>query len=176
MNYTSEAEKEFGEAIEPAEVLRPRLELRAELTLVLLPTITVLLVLWLVEAFGRRHILFASLASSAFLIYLDPQLKMNRVRTLAISQTVAAVVGSVSFQLLGPGYLAAAVSMVVFILLMVIGDFVHPPAIGTALTFAFRPNANDNLLLFGLAVMLVVILIMLATASTWLVHRYTPQR
>jgi hypothetical protein len=60
---------------------RRRLGWRGELALVALPTVTVLVVLALVEALARQRLLFASLASSAFLIYLDPTHPTNRVRT-----------------------------------------------------------------------------------------------
>jgi len=53
--------------------LRSRLSLKDELVMVLLPTATVLGVLALVEVLSKKRLLFASLASSAFLIYLDPQ-------------------------------------------------------------------------------------------------------
>ena len=50
-----------------------RLRLREELLLAVLPTATVLLTLAVVEKLGRQHLLCAALASSAFLIYLDPE-------------------------------------------------------------------------------------------------------
>jgi hypothetical protein len=52
--------------------LRRRLGLKGVFALALLPTLMVLSVLGLVETLGRQRLLFASLASSAFLIYLDP--------------------------------------------------------------------------------------------------------
>ena len=60
-----------------------------ELALALLPTLTILLVLAFVEAFSRQRLLFASLASSAFLIYLEPRHRTNSVRTLALAQGAA---------------------------------------------------------------------------------------
>lgn len=62
--------------------LRSRLSLKDELALATAPTLTVLGVLALVEVLSRQRVLFASLASSAFLIYLDPQQGINSVRTL----------------------------------------------------------------------------------------------
>lgn len=53
--------------------LRSRLDLKGELALATAPTVLILTVLALVEVLSRQHLLFASLASSAFLIYLDPQ-------------------------------------------------------------------------------------------------------
>ncbi|MEC4818085.1 MAG: hypothetical protein SAK29_33165 [Scytonema sp. PMC 1069.18] len=46
-----------------------------------------------VEVLSRQRLLFASLASSAFLIYLDPQHGSNTVRTLVLSQMMAASIG-----------------------------------------------------------------------------------
>ncbi|MFD2784499.1 hypothetical protein [Hymenobacter rubripertinctus] len=51
----------------------------------LLPTLTVLVMLWLLELLSNQRRLFASLASSAFLIYLDPAHYTNSTRTLVIS-------------------------------------------------------------------------------------------
>ena len=157
---------------EPEEnQIRKRLHWKSELTLALLPTLTVLLMLWFIETYGHQRLLFASLASSAFLIYVDPQLRMNRVRTLIIAQLAASIIGYLSLYLLGAGYVAAAVAMAVFTFIMVFGDFVHPPAVSTVLTFAFRPNTENALLLFAMAVGIIVLLVGLATVSTWLVHR-----
>lgn len=49
---------------------KQRIGLKGELLLAAMPTLTVLLVLALVEALSNQRLLFASLASSAFLIYL----------------------------------------------------------------------------------------------------------
>ncbi len=68
---------------------RRRLGWRQELLLALLPTITVLAVMALVERFSEQRLLFASLASSAFLIYLDPLHGTNSTRTLLIALTRA---------------------------------------------------------------------------------------
>lgn len=52
---------------------RERIGLRGEVMPALLPTLTVLAVLGLVEALSPQRLLFASLASFAFLIYLAPR-------------------------------------------------------------------------------------------------------
>jgi len=64
--------------------LRRRLTLKGELALATAPTAIVLGVFALVEVLSRQRLLFASLASSAFLIYLDPQHGTNTMRTLTI--------------------------------------------------------------------------------------------
>jgi CBS-domain-containing membrane protein len=164
-----------SESIEPSSrstrTARRRLGWRHELLLVLLPTITVLAVVALVERFTQQRLLFASLASSAFLIYLDPLHGTNSTRTLLLAQLGAATAGFLAFIGIGPGYGAAAAAMIATIALMVVCDAVHPPAVSTALSFAFRAGPESNLLLFVLAVGLVVVLIALERSSLWLLAR-----
>ena len=132
-----------------------------EVVLALLPTATVLAVLSLVEALAEQRILFASLASSAFLIYADPGHTINRVRTLVLAHGAAATIGAVIDYFLGTGYGPAALSMSLTILLTLALRAVHPPAIGTALTFAFRPGNADKWGLFMAAVGIIAVLAVL---------------
>jgi CBS-domain-containing membrane protein len=152
--------------------LRGRLSLGHELMLALLPAATVLLVFALVNNLSHQRLLFVSLAASAFLIYLDPQHGTNSVRTLAISQPLAALIGFGAYTLAGPGYFSAAGAIVITITLMIVLDAVHPPAIATALSFAFRSGPESNLFLFALAVGLVILLLGLQRATLWLLARY----
>lgn len=101
---------------------------------------------------SRQRLLFASLASSAFLVYLDPQHGTTSGRTLLLSQMMAAAVGLATYLPLGPGYMAGGSAMVVTIVLMILIDAVHPPAVSTSLSFAFRAGNETNLMLFALAV------------------------
>ncbi|WP_414585651.1 hypothetical protein [Scytonema sp. PCC 10023] len=86
--------------------LRTRLDLKGELALATAPTVLILTVLALVEVLSRQHLLFALLTSSAFLIYLDPQHGTNTVRTLVLSQMMAATIGLIMYSILypHPGY------------------------------------------------------------------------
>lgn len=59
-----------------------------------------------VEVLSQQRLLFAPLASSAFLIYLDPQHGMNSVRTLITSQLLAVLLGFGANLLFGSTYLA----------------------------------------------------------------------
>lgn len=151
--------------------IRQRLRLRDELLLAFVPTATVLIVFAAVEALTNQRLLFASLASSAFLIYLDPEHGTNRTRTLAMSQLAAAVLGFLAFELIGPSYLAGAAAMVATITLMILADAVHPPAVATALAFAFRTGDERNLVLFAVAVGLVVVLVITETATLAILAR-----
>jgi CBS-domain-containing membrane protein len=151
--------------------LRSRLGLKDELALAAAPTITVLGVLALVEALSQQRLLFASLASSAFLIYLDPQHGTNTVRTLISAQMMAATIGLAIYIALGPGYLSGGIAMVTTIVLMIVLDIVHPPAVSTSLSFALRANSENNLVLFGLAVGITVVLVGLERFALWLLAR-----
>lgn len=154
---------------------RSRLGLRGELLLALAPTATVLLVLGLVEWISRHQLLYASLASSAFLIYLDPADAVNHVRTLVVSQMAAACAGLATFMLFGPGYLSAGLAMVITIVAMVAFDLMHPPAVSTSLSFGLRASDESNLALFGAAVGLTAILVVLQVVGlhmlTWLLRK-----
>ena len=156
--------------------LRRRLNLQGEFILALMPTITVLGVFALVEVFTRQHLLFASLASSAFLIYLDPEHGTNTVRTLVISQMMAATIGLVTYLTLGSGYLSGGSAMVATIVLMILLDAVHPPAVATSLSFALRAGKENNLVLFGLAVGITAMLVVIERFTLWLLTRYGNQR
>lgn len=150
---------------------RRRLGLRKELLLAIAPTATVLLVLALVEAVSHQRLLFASLASSAFLIYLDPGHSVNQARTLVLAQLGAAVIGLLSYLALGPGYASAGVAMIAAIVMMIVFDAVHPPAVATALSFGLRAGDASNLLLFCLALAVTVVLLGLQRLTQYLVLR-----
>lgn len=152
--------------------LRRRLDVRGELVLALLPTVIMLTVLAMVEVLSRQRLLFASLASSAFLIYLDPQHSTNSIRTLFISQMMAATVGLVMYLILGPGYVSGGSAMVITIVLMILLDVVHPPAVSTSLSFAFRTGNETNLVLFGLAVGITALLVIMERLMLWFLASY----
>jgi len=151
--------------------LRRRLTIRGEFVLALAPTIIILLVLALVEVLSQQRFLFASLASSAFLIYLDPQHGTNSVRTLITAQMMAATIGFLAYLLLGSGYVSAGCAMVLAIALMILLDAVHPPAVATSLSFALRAGNESNLVLFGLAVGITATLVILERFALWLLAR-----
>ena len=151
--------------------IRRRFGTREELILALLPTTIVLIVFGAVQAWSKQELLFASLASSAFLIYLDPKHATNSARTLVISQVLAALIGFCAFYIFGAGYPSAATAMIVSILAMVSLDAVHPPAVSTALAFGFRRTNENNLTLFILCVLLIVLLVVLQRVSLWLLAR-----
>ncbi|GAA4396323.1 hypothetical protein GCM10023187_04340 [Nibrella viscosa] len=135
------------------------------------PTAVVLVVFAFVEILSRQRLLFASLASSAFLIYLDPGHGTNTVRTLLISQMTAAIIGLVTFVFLGPSYLAGGLAMILTIVLMIVADVVHPPAVATSLSFAFKAGNENNLILFALALGIILVLVLLQRFLLWLLTR-----
>ncbi|WP_236721401.1 HPP family protein [Trichormus sp. NMC-1] len=102
--------------------LRRKLDLKGEIALATAPTVTILLVMGFVEALTQQRLLFASLASSAFLIYLDPQHGTNAIRTLILAQMMAAGIGFITYFLFGGGYLSGGIAMILAIFLMIILD------------------------------------------------------
>jgi CBS-domain-containing membrane protein len=151
--------------------LRERLDLKGELLLAALPTLTILGVLAFVEVLTEQRLLFASLAASAFLIYLDPEHATNTVRTLIAAHMMAAVLGLVAFFAFGGGYVSGGSAMVATIFLMIVLNVVHPPAVATAMGFGLRAGDQSNLLLFGLAVAFTAVLVLLQRSAVWLLAR-----
>jgi CBS-domain-containing membrane protein len=163
------------ESLKPVEganrALRRGIGLKGEFVLALVPTITVLMMFALVESLTQQRLLFASLASSAFLIYLDPQHGTNSVRTLVISQMSAATIGLITYFIFGATYISGGTAMLATIILMILLDAMHPPAVATSLSFAFRAGKESNLLLFGLAVGITAVLVVLQRIALWMLAR-----
>lgn len=157
-----------------AAPLRRRLTLKGEFALAGFPTAVVLLVLLLVEILSNQRLLYASLASSAFLIYLDPHHGTNTIRTLIFSQLLAASIGFVTYTVTGPEYqyLSAGSAMVLTIVLMILFDIVHPPAVSTSLAFAFRSGNEQNYIIFLLAVGITAVLVIIQRAAVWILGRH----
>ncbi|MFL6715760.1 MAG: HPP family protein [Burkholderiaceae bacterium] len=150
---------------------RQRIGIKGELLLALMPMATVLLVLFMVEALSNQRLLFASLASSAFLIYLEPEHTANNVRTLLLAQIGAAALGFLCYLLLGPGYLSGGTAMVLAIALMIATDSMHPPAVSSALSFGLRSGDESNLMLFCLAAGITAVLVILQRVALWSLRR-----
>lgn len=153
-----------------------RYDLKTDILLALLPSAVMIAVLILLKAFSNQQILFSSLASSAFLIYLDPKHPANSIRTLLIAQLSAASIGYLVFLIAGLGYVSAAVSMIIAIAVMIAAKAMHPPAVSTALVFAFQYSKINTLFMFFFAVLLLIILIILQRSSLWLVNRSEKQK
>lgn len=146
--------------------------LKKKLAMALLPTATVLVVLAMVEVLSRQRLLFASLASSAFLIYLDPEHETNKISTLVLAQMGAACLGLLAYLILGAGYISAGTAMVATIVVMILFNVVHPPAVSTALSFALRAGDEKNIVLFGLAVGITALLVVLQKSAVWIARRH----
>ena len=65
----------------------------------------------------------------------------------------------------------AGVAMIAAIVLMIVLDAVHPPAVATALSFGLRAGDASNLLLFGLALGITIVLLGLQRLTQYLVLR-----
>ncbi len=150
---------------------RELLNLRQELSLALLPTVVVLLMLGYVEAFSRQRLLFASLASSAFLIYLDPEHPANRIHTVALAQACAALLGFGADWLLGAGYLAAGVVMVLTIFVTISAR--HASSCGVHFAgVRFPRQPGEPFFIVWSVPLLIILLVMLQQASLSLLRRW----
>jgi CBS-domain-containing membrane protein len=105
------------------------------------------------------------------LIDLDPQHSANSVRILITAQLMAATLGFLTYFVLGSGYGSAGCAMVMTIALMILLDVVHPMAVATSLSFALRADNENNLVLFGLAVGITAMLVLLERFALWLLAR-----
>jgi hypothetical protein len=61
--------------------------------------------------------------------------------------------------------------MVAAIVVMVLLDAAHPPTVSTALAFAVRAGDESNVVLFGLAVGITAVLVVLERVALWLLAR-----
>jgi CBS-domain-containing membrane protein len=145
-----------------------------ELALALPPTLTMIATLFFVEVLTSQRILFASLASSAFLIYREPTHGMNSVRVMASAHVAATALGIGCAFLLGAGYVAAALAMALTIVVLVLGGLVHPPAVSTALGFAFYARQDEAVGVFLLALLMVAVLVVLERVAIWTLARVQP--
>ena len=92
--------------------------------------------------------------------------------TLVASHLMAAGLGFLALVLVGPGYVSAGAAMVLTITLMILLDTVHPPATSTALASAFRASADNNVVIFALAVGMTAILVVLQRSAVVTLARH----
>ena len=149
------------------EAVRRRHGIGGELLLAVPPTLVVLATVFAVELLRHERVLYASLASSAFLVYRDPGHQMNTVRVMVTAHVVGVLFGIGAALLLRPSYAAAAVAMVGTIVALVLLDAVHPPAVSTTLGFAFVAGQDTAVGYFLLALAMLVALILMQRASVW---------
>jgi CBS-domain-containing membrane protein len=138
-----------------------------EFVLAVPPTVTVMAVVLLIQGVAGQRLLFASLASSAFLIYYEPLHRMNAVRTMVFAQIVGCVLGICAGAIIGPGLLAGASAMAFTIAALIAFDLVHPPAISTALAFAFVTTHERTVLLFVVSLVMLGVLVLLQRIAVW---------
>ncbi len=125
-----------------------------------------------VEILMRQHILFTSLVSSIFLIYVKPKDPMNDTLTILISQVLATTIGYSSFLLLGDSYLAGCATVTAITFLLVGIDRLHPPAVATSLIFNYRTHAESDFVLFGLLIGLIGVLFLMKKGYSYLENRF----
>jgi CBS-domain-containing membrane protein len=86
---------------------------------------------------------------------------------------MAAIIGLITHLIFGSGYLSGGIAMVITIALMILLDIMHPPAVSTSLGFALRTGNESNLVLFGLAVGITAMLVVLERFALWLVIHHS---
>ena len=86
---------------------------------------------------------------------------------------MAATIGLISYLVLGSGYLSGGIAMVLTIVLTILLDVVHPPAVSTSLSIALRAGNENNWVLFGLAVSIIALLVVLERFALWILARYS---
>jgi len=146
---------------------RRRHGIAAERLLAVPPTLVVLVTVFAVDLLRHPHVLYASLAASAFLVYRDPGHRMNTVRVMVTAHVVGVLCGIGAALLLHPGYTAAAVAMLGTIVALVA---LHPPAVSTTLGFAFVASQDTAVGLFLLALTMLVALVLIQRASVWVLR------
>jgi len=167
LHAATEGKEAGGGTALDAEAVRRRHGMKAELLLALPPTLVVLATVFGIELLRHQRVLYASLASSAFLVYRDPAHRMNTVRVMVTAHVVAVLMGMGAALLLHPGYTAAAVAMIGTIIALVMLDAVHPPAVSTTLGFAFVAGQDEAIGLFLLALVMLAALVLIQRASVW---------
>ncbi len=90
-----------------------------------------------------------------------------------MAQVSAAFIGFGVLKLIGPGYTSALLAMIVSITFMVLLNVMHPPAVSTALSFAFV--TGQALPLFMIALGILIVLIVVQKFSVWLINRNVPK-
>ena len=85
---------------------------------------------------------------------------------------MGAIIGLSTHLLLGSGYLSGGIAMVLTIVLMILLDAVHPPAVPTSLSFALRAGNENNLVLFALAVGMTAVLVVVERFALWLLSHH----
>jgi CBS-domain-containing membrane protein len=143
----------------------------AELLLAFVPTGFVIGIFVGISHFGRQPVLFISLATSAFRIYLDPRGLMNQARVFLPAHLIGLSLGLLSSLLFRDPYVSGAIAMGLTIFLMVLLRIMFEPAIATSLIFAFRLYGERDVILFLFGVAMLAVLILIQRATSYLVHR-----
>ena len=82
-------------------------------------------------------------------------------------------VGVIGAGVMGAGIAAQVANAGIPVVLL---DIVHPPAVSTALSFAFQGKNGRTLLLFTFALAMIAVLVLLQRGVLWLFKRLHTQR
>ncbi len=112
----------------------------------------------LAYGFGSSAIIYSSVGSSAFILFVMPKSRAAKSSALIYSYMMAGVAGYLSYSLLQYVGLAAASVVAVSLTgaLMVVFKKEHPPSVGLALAFVlFRIDVYGVLLVISLGFLIV---------------------
>jgi CBS-domain-containing membrane protein len=112
------------------------------------------------HAAGASAILFASFASSAFLLFMLPRSKAAKMTRFVKSYVIGGVMGVIGFTLLQPigTYLSVGIMLFATALMLVWTDSVHPPAMGLTLAFIIYDVGYVGIIIVAIGVMLLIMM------------------
>lgn len=109
---------------------------------------------------GASAILFASFASSAFLMFMLPDLKPAKMARFVRSYLIGGAMGAIGFTLLPfiGAYLSVGVILFATALLLMWTDSMHPPAMGLALAFIVYDVGYTGMVIAGIGVVMLLVM------------------
>jgi len=109
---------------------------------------------------GASAILFASFASSAFLMFIFPESKTAKMARFVKSYIIGGVMGVAGFMLLPliGTYLSVGIILFAMAIMLVWTDSVHPPAMGLALAFIIYNVGYTGIAIATVGVVMLIIM------------------
>lgn len=109
---------------------------------------------------GASAILFASFASSAFLMFIVPESKAAKMSRFVRSYIIGGVMGAIGFTLLPfiGTYLSVGIILFATALMLIWTDSMHPPAMGLTLAFIIYDVGYTGIAIAAIGVVMLIIM------------------
>lgn len=109
---------------------------------------------------GASAILFASFASSAFLMFVAPESRAAKMSRFIKSYVIGGVMGAIGFTLLPfiGAYLSVGVILFATALILIWTDSMHPPAMGLTLAFIIYDVGYTGIAIAAIGVVMLVVM------------------